>query len=151
MLDVQVSSRLKIRCTSAGCEDDLHCIKQLKKTSQEQRGKCRYCGADLVDWDRLHVRDLVDVEQTFSALKNEMTRHHFSVANSRSMQAVDLKIQGSWLRRRGFCRRWVTVHLHRYNEQKGKEFDGEYRERTGTVAEAETGAQPRKMSSKNRT
>ena len=45
--------------------------------TDEQRGKCRYCGADLVDWNRLHVRDFGDVEYTFDALKNEMNRHYF--------------------------------------------------------------------------
>ena len=45
--------------------------------TDEQRGKCRYCGADLVDWDRVHVRDFADVAYTFAALQNEMIRHHF--------------------------------------------------------------------------
>ena len=68
---------LNPKCTSADCENDLHCFKQLKKMTQEQRGKCRYCGADLVDWDRLHVRAIGDVEYTFNALKNEMIRPYF--------------------------------------------------------------------------
>ena len=68
---------LNIKCTSADCDNDLHCFKQLKRMTDEQRGKCRYCGAQLVDWDRLHVRDFADVEYTFAALKNEMIRHYF--------------------------------------------------------------------------
>ena len=68
---------LDIKCTSADCENDLHCFKQLKRMTAEQRGRCRYCGADLVDWGRLHVRDLTDVDYTFLALKHEMIRHHF--------------------------------------------------------------------------
>ena len=32
----------------------------------EQRGKCRACGADLVDWKRLHRRDKADAEHTFA-------------------------------------------------------------------------------------
>ena len=44
---------LDVKCTSADCENELHCFKQLRKMSDEERGKCRYCGADLVDWDRL--------------------------------------------------------------------------------------------------
>ena len=68
---------LNVRCTSADCENELHCFKQLHRMTDEQRGKCRYCGADLVDWDRVHVRDFSDVAYTFAALKNEMIRHHF--------------------------------------------------------------------------
>ena len=77
MFEFQKPPRLNIKCTSADCENELHCFKQLKKMTEEQRGKCRYCSADLVDWDRLHVRDFGDVEYTFAALKNEMIRHYF--------------------------------------------------------------------------
>ena len=70
-------SSLNIKCTSADCENDLHCFKQLKKMAEEQRGKCRYCGADLVEWNRLHMRDFGDVVYTFIALKYEMIRHYF--------------------------------------------------------------------------
>ena len=77
MSDFQKPPPLDIKCTSADCENELHCFKQLKKMTDKQRGKCRYCDADLVDWDRLHVRDFGDVAYTFAALKNEMIRHHF--------------------------------------------------------------------------
>jgi hypothetical protein len=42
-----------------------------------QRGQCRACGADLVDWDRVHRRDPDDADHTFTALKYELIRHHF--------------------------------------------------------------------------
>ncbi|MBN8737891.1 MAG: DUF4186 family protein [Xanthomonadaceae bacterium] len=42
-----------------------------------QRGSCRACGAKLVDWGRVHRRDLSDAEHTFEALKHEYIRHHF--------------------------------------------------------------------------
>ena len=77
MTEFQRPEPLKVRCTSADCDNDLHCFKQLQKMTDDQRGKCRYCGADLVDWNRLHVRDFDDVEYTFAALKHEMIRHHF--------------------------------------------------------------------------
>ena len=41
---------LDIKCTSTDCENDLHCFKQLKRMEPDQRGKCRACGADLIDW-----------------------------------------------------------------------------------------------------
>ncbi|HEX9944734.1 MAG TPA: DUF4186 family protein [Thermoanaerobaculia bacterium] len=40
-------------------------------------GRCRACGADLVDWERVHRRDLCDARYTFNALRFEMIRHHF--------------------------------------------------------------------------
>lgn len=68
---------LKISCTAVDCDNDLHCFKQLKKMSDEQRGKCRACEADLVDWSRLKRRDLGDAAHTFEALQHELIRHHF--------------------------------------------------------------------------
>jgi Domain of unknown function (DUF4186) len=68
---------LDIKCTSTDCDNDLHCFKQLKKMTQDQRGKCRACGADLVDWNRLHRRDKSDASYTFQALQHELIRHHF--------------------------------------------------------------------------
>jgi hypothetical protein len=68
---------LEIKCTSTDCDNDLHCFKQLKKMTPDQRGRCRACGAALVDWSRLHRRDLADAAHTFEALQNELIRHHF--------------------------------------------------------------------------
>lgn len=68
---------LDIKCTATDCDNDLHCFKQLKKMTPDQRGKCRACGADLVDWKRLHLRDARDAANTFAALQNELIRHHF--------------------------------------------------------------------------
>lgn len=77
MADSQKLEPLEIKCTSTDCDNDLHCFKQLKKMTPDQRGKCRDCGADLVDWDRLHLRDRGDAEHTFDALQHELIRHHF--------------------------------------------------------------------------
>lgn len=68
---------LKIRCTDNDCEQGLHCFKfHSRKMAAGDRGKCRCCGADLVDWKRLHRRDGSDVAHTFAALKHELIRHH---------------------------------------------------------------------------
>lgn len=77
MAEFQKPPPLEIKCTSVDCDNDLHCFKQLKKMTPDQRGKCRACGADLVDWKRVHKRDLSDVRHTFKALRNETIRHHF--------------------------------------------------------------------------
>ena len=68
---------LKVSCTSSDCDNDLHCFKAARSMSKTDRGKCRTCNADLVDWDRVHNRSIRDVEYTFGVLKYEMIRHHF--------------------------------------------------------------------------
>lgn len=77
MTEFQKPPPLDIKCTSVDCDNDLHCFKQLKKMTPDQRGKCRACGADLVDWARLHRRSRNDAEHTFAALQHELIRHHF--------------------------------------------------------------------------
>ena len=70
---------LGITCTSSDCENGLHCFRQAKKRGEEHvaGGRCRDCGADLVNWSRLHKRSFQDVEYTFRSLKYELIRHHF--------------------------------------------------------------------------
>lgn len=68
---------LKITCTTSDCERNLHCFKETTKMAVEDRGLCRYCGADLVNWDRVRRQDVLDVEHTIKALKREYIRHHF--------------------------------------------------------------------------
>lgn len=77
MTEFKKPEPLKITCTAVDCENDLHCFKQLKKMTSDQRGKCRACEADLVDWSRLKKRDLNDATHTFEALQHELIRHHF--------------------------------------------------------------------------
>lgn len=72
-----ITPPLDIKCTSSDCANDLHCFKQLKKMTPNERGKCRECGIDLVDWHRLHLREIKDAEHTFEALQYELIRHHF--------------------------------------------------------------------------
>lgn len=68
---------LKITCTSSDCEEGLHCFKATRKLKAENReGACRSCGAELVNWDRLHDCRIDDVEHTFEALQFELVRHH---------------------------------------------------------------------------
>lgn len=69
---------LKISCTSSDCDADLHCFKATRELrKQNLEGVCRSCGKDLIDWERIHKRELRDANFTFEALKNEMIRHHF--------------------------------------------------------------------------
>lgn len=69
---------LKITCTSTDCESELHCFKAKRRVKDRLLpGPCRECGVQLVDWDRVHRRDLADQAYTFDALRHELIRHHF--------------------------------------------------------------------------
>jgi hypothetical protein len=68
---------LKIRCTDSRCDADLHCFRPRPKMSDEERGRCRDCGADLIDWERMHRRDIAQVHALFEALPHELIRHHY--------------------------------------------------------------------------
>lgn len=69
---------LKVSCTSSDCENELHCFKATRELRKQNReGACRSCGKELVDWKRVHKRELRDASFTFEALKNELIRHHF--------------------------------------------------------------------------
>ena len=67
---------LDIRCTSSDCRNGLHCFKSTRQMAPAQRGTCRSCGADLIDWSRVHRRDPGDARYTFAALRYELIRHH---------------------------------------------------------------------------
>jgi hypothetical protein len=70
--------KLAITCTSADCDQDLHCFRSTKKLREAGLGgACRVCYAKLVHWPRVHERRLDDVEHTFSELRHELIRHHF--------------------------------------------------------------------------
>jgi Domain of unknown function (DUF4186) len=70
---------LGITCTSSDCENGLHCFRQAKKRGEQKvvGGRCRDCGADLVNWPRLHSRSFQDADYTVRALHYELIRHHF--------------------------------------------------------------------------
>lgn len=68
---------LKITCTSADCDNGLHCFRRTRRMAPHEVGRCRYCGANLINWRRIHRQDSGDVSYTFNALKQEMVRHHF--------------------------------------------------------------------------
>lgn len=43
--------------------------------AEEDRGKCRSCGVQLIDWQRIHRRDVNDATFVFNSLKYELIRH----------------------------------------------------------------------------
>ena len=69
---------LKISCTSTNCKSNLHCFKFHKRTmTADQTGACRECGKKLIDWTRVHERNIEDVRHTFQSLKYEYFRHYY--------------------------------------------------------------------------
>lgn len=68
---------LKMSCTQTDCDKDLHCFLQTTRRPRPCGGPCRSCGKNLVDFERVHARDLADVAHTFEALSHEWIRHEF--------------------------------------------------------------------------
>jgi len=69
---------LDIKCTDTDCEKGLHCFRSTKKMIERNTaGRCRDCGADLIDWSRIHKCDPFDAMYTVQALEYELIRHHF--------------------------------------------------------------------------
>jgi hypothetical protein len=69
---------LKVSCTSADCQNDLHCFRATQALrAASKQGRCRYCEADLIDWPRVHRRNTGDVDFTFASLRKEFIRHYF--------------------------------------------------------------------------
>jgi hypothetical protein len=96
MAEFKKPEPLKIKCTASDCDNDLHCFKATRKMAQADRGRCRACGADLVDWHRLHQREIADAKCTFRGLKHELIRHHFfhETLEDIGRVAVDLRFSG---------------------------------------------------------
>jgi hypothetical protein len=69
---------LKVKCSDSNCEQGLHCYRATAKMVREKTaGPCLSCGIALVDWDRVHQRNLSDVTFTFEMMRTEFIRHHF--------------------------------------------------------------------------
>ena len=69
---------LKISCTASDCESGLHCFKATRALIRaDQKGVCRSCGVDLIDWERIHDCNIEDADFTFTSLEHEFIRHHF--------------------------------------------------------------------------
>src|SRR5689334_3328694 len=64
------------RCKKTDCANNLHCFLPDKRRRTPE-GTCLDCGVALIDWPRLHQRNLADVTHTIDALKHEHIRHHF--------------------------------------------------------------------------
>jgi hypothetical protein len=69
---------LAISCTDSDCEKGLHCFRKTEKLMKKGLvGVCRTCGVSLVNWSRVHGRNISDVAFTFAELRKEYIRHYF--------------------------------------------------------------------------
>lgn len=68
-----------VACDSTDCENNRHCFRQeqRRRIKTDRHGACIGCGAALIDWPRVHRRELLDVEHTLAALKLENVRHFY--------------------------------------------------------------------------
>ncbi len=77
---IKARSKLKpldISCTSADCESHLHCFKPDRRMKiLNEFGKCRYCGIELIEWNRIHKCDINEIDYVFESLKYECFRHY---------------------------------------------------------------------------
>lgn len=67
---------LKLTCSSTACSLGQHYYGPSKrKHSTYQVGSCRDCGTELVDWTRVQLLRIADVDYTISRLQTECWRH----------------------------------------------------------------------------
>ncbi len=68
-----------VACDSTDCDNNLHCFRQeqRRRVKTDRHGACIECGIELVDWQRVHRRELRDVDYTLEALKLEHVRHFY--------------------------------------------------------------------------
>lgn len=67
---------LRVTCDSVDCESGLHSFLSKKGMTPDEEGHCNACGADLIDWNRIHERNLEDIDFIFDSLKYEKWRHY---------------------------------------------------------------------------
>lgn len=69
---------LDVECTDSDCENNLHCfLRDRRRAQQHPDGHCQQCGAQLVNWDQIHKRDIRDANHTVEMLQLELIRHHY--------------------------------------------------------------------------
>lgn len=70
---------LDVTCGTTKCSEGFHCYCK-KKTALRKFGQervCKECGADLIDWQRVHKNNINDSEFVFEEMKTEIIRHVF--------------------------------------------------------------------------
>jgi hypothetical protein len=119
---------LKVVCKSADCESGLHYFKPTRRMIERaETGRCRYCGAELVDWPRFRKLDVSDTAYVFECLKYEMFRHY--------MWHVEVDQRAiNYARRKGLegMRSAAENRLRKYLGPANPPFDGRQTPREGS-------------------
>jgi hypothetical protein len=68
---------LKLSCTDSACDRDLHCFRPARGMGEDDYGRCRDCGADLIDWETVHRREIEQIDAVLVELPKELIRHHY--------------------------------------------------------------------------
>jgi hypothetical protein len=59
------------------CSVGLHTYHGSKRLNAQGHPICKYCGADVIDWERIHRRNIEDVEHTLTQLKADYFRYQW--------------------------------------------------------------------------
>lgn len=69
---------IDISCDSSDCDNNLHCFNLGKKNRiYHEEGVCKYCGVNIIKWDRLHHQNISDIDFTIDSLEKEYIRHYY--------------------------------------------------------------------------
>lgn len=68
---------LKISCKGTKCSAGLHCYQPKQPGRNGYCGPCRVCGEKLVEWKRVHQREIADVNYLLACMATEYIRHIF--------------------------------------------------------------------------
>lgn len=92
-VDHSASIQLHLFTDHQDCKMGLHSYYNSKLLNSEGNPVCKYCGEDSVDWQRMHVRDLKDMNYTISQLRTEKFRSEWW------LKELDLRAQRYALRK----------------------------------------------------
>lgn len=95
--------------------------------AKEQQGQCRACGVDLIDWPRVHRRDVNDAPFVFNSLKHELIRHvywHMPI----DLHAANHAKRKGLVRLEEFARNRLSKYL-----VPGYSYDGRQTPREGNI------------------
>jgi hypothetical protein len=116
-LDEEPPPLRKMTCTRTDCKNNRHCFLPDRKMSRrKQKGPCRTCGKELIDWTRLEKKDAEDVAYTVEALKLELIRHEYWCSKAIDPKAETLAYRTGLTRLRAdaesVIRKSVGPHQH---------------------------------------
>lgn len=68
----------KLGCGNVDCDNGLHCFRYYEQQKRVHPiGSCNACGERLVNWQRAHHCDVVEIDAKFNDMKHEWIRHYY--------------------------------------------------------------------------